>query len=116
MDLEKASKYWPGPYSIILKLSEDLSYLNQSVGSSAIRVVSDPRVRQLLDLTGPLLTSSANQPAQPTSKNIKEAVNYFGDLVDFYLDNGCVSNQTPSTIIRINGDNQEVIRQGLTNK
>lgn len=104
------SQYWPNKISI--EIPHDLTYLNQGTGRQAFRVVDDARLKKILELTGPLLTTSANLPARPTAKNINEAKEYFGDKVDFYLDGGEVKDNTPSTVIRVIDDAVEVVREG----
>lgn len=108
--LMAVSQYWPNKISI--EIPHDLTYLNQGTGRQAFRVVNDTELKKILDRTGPLLTSSANLPTRPTSKNIDEAKKYFGDKIDFYLDGGEVKDNTPSTVIRIIDDAVEVVRQG----
>ncbi len=104
---------WPNPLSIILPVGEDFAYLHQGVGTIAIRVVDDATTSRILQQTGPLLTSSANQPGEPGSITINQAWNYFKDSVDFYVDDGDRSGRSPSTIIRLLDDGEvEVIREG----
>lgn len=109
-DLQKVVQYWPNPLSAVLTV-HGYDYLHQGVNSLAMRVVADDNIRQILEQTGPLITSSANQPGQPPATTIEEAVNYFGDTVDFYVDGGTVIAE-PSTIIRPTSDGVEVLRQG----
>jgi len=67
----------------------------------------------LLKQTGPLLTSSANQPGEPPATNLTEAKAYFADSVDFYVDGGQTEQSTPSTLIRLDPHNRiEILRQG----
>lgn len=111
--LEKAGRWWPNPLSIILPIGEEFTYLHQEVGDIAIRVVVDESLKQILTVTGPLLTSSANQPSKPGSTTIAEAWNYFENSIDFYVDGGDLSGRAPSTIIRLtNTQEVEVIRAG----
>ncbi len=107
--LSAVSQYWPNPISI--EIPHDINYLNQDTGRQAVRVVNNKNLQQILDKTGPLLTSSANTPGKSTSKNIAEAKKYFTDKVDFYLDGGELPDN-PSTLIRIIDDAVEVLRQG----
>lgn len=107
--LTAVSQYWPGKISI--EIPHDLNYLNQNTGRQAFRVVDDKNLIKILERTGPLLTSSANLPDQPTARNIQEAKEYFGDKVDFYLDGGDLAGE-PSTLIRVIDDMVEVVRQG----
>ena len=44
-------------------------------------------------------------------KSIKEAKEYFGDKVDFYIDGGKRKSE-PSTLIKIENGKIEVLRQG----
>lgn len=108
--LSAVSQYWPNKISI--EIPHDLIYLNQGTGRQAFRVVKTPWLREMLDKTGPLLTSSANLPKQPSAKNIKEAEEYFNGKVDFYLDGGDAQDNTPSTVIRVIDDVIEVVREG----
>lgn len=104
--------YWPAPLSVILPTGEQLDYLTQGVGESPFRVVDDVPLRHFLRETGPLVTSSANQPGEPVATTIDEAKMYFGNQVDFYVDGGLLANRQPSTIVRLNGDTFEVLREG----
>jgi len=68
----------------------------------------------LLDITGPLVTSSANQPGERIANNIKEAYEHFGDKADFYINGGDLSNRLASTIIAIDETGLRVLRKGFT--
>ncbi len=104
------SKYWPGKISIIFPISSDFAYLDKGRGL-AIRLPADDKLREFLRKTGPLATSSANLQNFPPAKNICEARNYFGDKVDLYIDGGEL-NSLPSTLVKIVGDDVEIIREG----
>jgi L-threonylcarbamoyladenylate synthase len=111
--LDKVSKWWPNPLSVETPLGDNLSYLHQDTGRQGFRVVADETVRSVLEQTGPLVTSSANHPGKPGSITVEEAVDYFGDRVDFYVDGGNLAGRAPSTIIKITDDGSiEVIRDG----
>jgi L-threonylcarbamoyladenylate synthase len=109
--LKMAEALWPRALSIIIPCDQNLSYLHQGTNSLAIRIPDDSRLVKLLQQTGPLLTSSANQPGEPPSTTIAEAKVYFGDQVDWYEDGGFV-NREPSTVIKIVNHSIEVIRPG----
>lgn len=109
--LTTVEELWPGAISIIVPCDQDLFYLHQGTDSLAIRIPDDSRLLELLQQTGPLLTSSANQPGEPPATMIAEAKAYFGDQVDWYEDGGVV-NREPSTVIKIVNDIIEVVRLG----
>lgn len=111
--LSQVKHLWPNPLSIVIPLGKNLDYLHQDVGAGALRVVADKQLQKLLLRTGPLLTSSANQPGQPSAANIQEAWDYFKNDVDFYVDGGDLSDRAPSTIIQITSDGTTtVLRDG----
>lgn len=109
--IEAVKKWWPNSLSAVLTVNGN-DYLTQSVGTLAMRVVADEKICSLLKRTGPLITSSANQPGEPHATTIEEAIAYFGDSVDFYVDGGLLANVQPSTIIRPTDSGIEVLRQG----
>lgn len=110
--LTNVQQYWPGPLSVIIPCGPELEYLHQGKHGLAVRLPAGDELQALLVQTGPLLTSSANHPAQPTATTMQEAQDYFGPEVDFYVDGGDLSGHQPSTIIRIIDDAIEIIRAG----
>ena len=110
-EIDKVAQYWPNPLSAVLTVPNH-SYLTQAVGTLAMRVVASDKIRGLLEQTGPLITSSANQPGMPPATTIHEAFDYFGGSVDFYVDGGQIKDVLPSTIIRPTAHGIEVLRQG----
>lgn len=110
--LVPVAQYWPGPISVIIPCGLDLEYLHQGLQGLAVRLPQHEALQELLRQTGPLLTTSANQPGEPVANTIAEAQTYFGMQVDFYVDGGNMAGKPPSTIIRVVDDAIEIIRQG----
>lgn len=111
--LTAVRQYWPGAISVIIPCADpSLAYLHRGKMSLAVRLPDKKELQELLAGTGPLLTSSANQPGEPPANTVKEAKQYFGDQVDFYVDGDDLSANQPSTIIRIVDDAIEIIRAG----
>jgi len=111
--VKAVEQFWPGAISVIIPCADPgLAYLHQAKMSLAVRIPESPALQQLLQQTGPLLSSSANQPGKSPAINIAQARDYFGDTIDFYVDGGDLSAQLPSTIIRVVDDAIEIIRQG----
>ena len=110
--LKAVEQFWPGAVSVIIPCGPELAYLHEGKYSLAVRIPADEKLRNFLEQTGPLLTSSANHPGEPPAVNLEEAKAYFGDQVDFYEDGGDLSDRQPSTIIRIVDDAIEIVRQG----
>ncbi|HSE29376.1 MAG TPA: L-threonylcarbamoyladenylate synthase [Candidatus Saccharimonadales bacterium] len=115
-DLIKAAKFWPNPISIVLKPGANLAYLSQGLPDLPFRVVANTKTSEFLQKTGALATTSANAPGEPAAENLQQAVDYFGDAVDFYVDGGEISNALPSTIIGFDGENVKIYREGAVTK
>jgi L-threonylcarbamoyladenylate synthase len=105
-------QYWPGAVSVIIPCGPELEYLHQGTHGLAVRIPDQAELLRILKATGPLLTSSANITGQPTAVTVKQAQQYFGETVDFYVDGGNLSDRLPSTILRVVDDAVEIIRQG----
>jgi L-threonylcarbamoyladenylate synthase len=110
--LTPVEQYWPGAVSVIIPCGPELEHLHLGMHGLAVRVPDDADLLELLRATGPLLTSSANLTGQPTAVTVRQAEDYFGDKVDFYVDGGDLSDRSPSTIVRVVDDAIEVIRAG----
>jgi L-threonylcarbamoyladenylate synthase len=110
--LKAVEQYWPGAVSVIIPCGPELTYLHQGKFGLAVRIPDYPELLTLLDQSGPLLTSSANHPGEPTANTVDEARSYFKDEVDFYVDGGDLSSHQPSTVIRIVDDAIEILREG----
>lgn len=105
-------KLWPGTVSIILPCpSKKMQYLSRGTQTLALRMPRDKSVRLFLKKTGPLLAPSANPATQKPATTIQQAMNYFKNDVDFYLDKGDRAGYA-SSIIRFKENKIEVIRKG----
>jgi L-threonylcarbamoyladenylate synthase len=110
--LKAVEQFWPGAVSVIIPCGQELAYIHEGVNGLAVRIPADKDFRAFLELTGPVLTSSANHPGEPVATTVAAAREYFGEVVDFYVDGGDLSDHLPSTIIRVVDDAIEVLREG----
>lgn len=111
--LTAVEQFWPGAISIVIPTaSANLKHLDLGKGTLAMRVVADKNLKELLGITGPLITTSANTPGKQPANTINEAKEYFDDKVACYVDGGDLSDQAPSTIIRVVDDAIEILREG----
>lgn len=103
-------KYWPGKISVILNCeSEKFSYLHMGTKTLAFRIPDKKDLIELLKQTGPLLAPSVNHPGEKEALTIEEAKAYFGEEVDFYLDEGKLES-LPSTLIKMESGKIVVLR------
>ena len=104
---------WPAKISVILPCrGEKFRYLHRGAHSLAFRLPKKKWLRELLKKTGPLVAPSANPEGKKPAATLKEAKDYFGNGVDFYLGGGRLKSK-PSTIIRLDKNQIEVIRKGM---
>lgn len=108
----KLNTLWPNPISIIFPKENGLEYLHRGKKSLAFRIPKLNWLQDLLKISGPLVAPSANFEGEIPATNISEAHNYFGDQINFYIDDG-VQNNPPSTVIRFVDQKIEIIRQGV---
>ncbi len=110
--LHIADQFWPDALSVIIDASSTAKYLKTTLSDLPVRIPNHEHLLRLLRQTGPLMTTSANHPHQPTATDLTTARNYFADQVDFYVDGGELSGRPPSTIIRITDGRIIVVRHG----
>jgi tRNA threonylcarbamoyl adenosine modification protein (Sua5/YciO/YrdC/YwlC family) len=108
-----AERFWPGAVSVVLPTEPGLDYLHIGMESLAVRIPDRPELLSLLEAVGPLLTTSANRPNEPMVKSIEEAQEIFGNRLNFYVDGGRLASPLASTIIRIENNIIEILRQGV---
>ena len=97
--------------SVIMKINAHRSYLNFGINTQAARIIVTGNLHDLLKITGPLITSSANKPGQEPIKSIEQGKDIFGEEISFYVDGGYI-NSRPSTILKINKGKVELVRNG----
>ncbi|MXW56518.1 MAG: L-threonylcarbamoyladenylate synthase [Gemmatimonadales bacterium] len=105
-----AEAFWPGPLTLVLEDGSDTGV--------AVRVDPHPVVRRLLDGAGGLLTStSLNETGKPparTGREVRAALSGVGSEAGTvgWLDAGDLAGSTPSTLVRVTGEDFEILREG----
>lgn len=108
-------KIWPNPVSIILSVGDPkFEYLHRGKKNLAFRMPKDERLLDVLKASGPLVAPSANFEGEKPANTIDEARKYFGDNVE-YIDGGTLVSK-PSTLIKFEGDDIKILREGLMTK
>jgi len=107
---------WKKSVSVIIPCRrEKFSYLHRGQHSLAFRLPVNPVLRRLIKKTGPLVAPSANPEGLIPAYTSNQAKEYFGNNVDFYVDEGFMKKK-PSTIIRINGESFLLEREGAASR
>jgi len=79
--LELADRHWPGGLTLVVPAASDLVQLLHPGGDSVgLRVPACPLAQALLELSGPLATTSANRSGEPACLNHREAAERFPDV------------------------------------
>lgn len=95
---------WPGKVSVIIPSTKAPLYIRRGNGSVAYRLPANSELVQLINTTGPLVAPSANPEGDEPATDVQQAIAYFNDSVDFYVDGGQVMDNTPSQLLRIMTD------------
>jgi L-threonylcarbamoyladenylate synthase len=79
--LQAARCHWPGAVTLVLPIDGPLTgRLNPGGSTLGLRVPACPLMQELLRLTGPLATSSANRSGQASALDAAEAAAQFPEL------------------------------------
>ena len=71
-DYDDFSKYWPGALTMIIPIAHKYKkFVTSSNLNFGLRIPNSSMARELINETGPLLTSSANLSGSPASSNAK---------------------------------------------
>jgi len=101
---------WPGLVSVVLPCkSKNFQYLHRGTNSLAFRLPKDQKLRDFLEETRPLVAPSANPEGLGPACDIKNAEEYFGSGVDFYIDGGEMKSE-PSALIDLTKDKPKILR------
>jgi protein-tyrosine phosphatase len=119
-----ARRCWPGPVTLVFGdgVEEGLaSRLPAAVrervapgGTLGMRVPAHDAILQVLRrLAGPLVLTSANHSGGPPATTAGEVVEAVGDDVALVIDDGPSHYGQASTVVRVNGNRFEVLREGV---
>ncbi len=79
--LDQARRSWPGAVTLVLPIAGAMTtHLHPGGTSLGLRVPACDRARQLLRLSGPLATTSANRSGEPPATTAGEAARQFPGL------------------------------------
>lgn len=79
--LEAGQRHWPGAVTLVLPIAGPLTeHLHPGGSTLGLRVPACAPMQELLRLSGPLATSSANRSGQPSALDAAEAAAQFPEL------------------------------------
>lgn len=106
-------KFMPGPITILIEPKKDIpEYLHLGSDSIGFRIPDNEDLQCFLIKYGyPLFAPSANKADIKPAKDVKEVISYFNNEIEYVIYGKCLIN-TPSTIIKIEGNDIKLIRLG----
>ena len=110
-----ASRFWPGPLTIVLKAASHLPAELVGPGRTiGIRLPAVPWLQALIRETGvALVTTSANISGEGEIVSAQEVIRVFKGKVDLIVDGGQTPGSKPSTVIDLTGEKPILIREGV---
>jgi L-threonylcarbamoyladenylate synthase len=109
-------KFWPGPLTIILKVTDEKIKKSLNLENKiAIRVPDHKCTLELLKKCNYLVGTSANISGDVPYTNPKECLKKMQDY-DVFVDGGMITSNGESTIIEIENEEIKIIREGSLTK
>ncbi len=118
---ELAKEYWPGPLTLLLEPADMSLRKFMPVfkdGLTAVRVSSNQFASDLACAFGfPIVATSANMSGDPACLSAAQVMGSFmhretEDQPDLIIDGGELEPSEPSTIVKFDGDEIKIVRQG----
>ena len=105
-------RHWPGALTIALPARDDLPGALIDDGCIAVRQSSHPTAQALVSRLGrPLTTTSANRAGQSPATTDEQVEEIFGGRCRV-VHGGATAGGAPSTLVRVRGDQLEILRRG----
>ncbi len=116
--LTLASKFWPGALTLVVEATHRLPLkVTGNSGRVALRWADSRIVAALIEASGgPVTGTSANLSGHPSCTNADQIVTQLGNTLPLILDAGDTNAVTGSTIVRIDGDEWSIVREGAINE
>ena len=109
-------KYWPGPLTLILKLTDEKLKKSLKLDDKiAIRIPDSECTLKLLEKCNLLVGTSANISGNTSFTDPDECIKNIKNY-DIFLNGGTITSKGESTIIEIENEKIEIIREGVLKK
>lgn len=109
--LDRFFALWPAPLTVTFSLRAPLP-ASAGAATLAVRVPAHPRLRDLLEDTGPLTATSLNRSGAAPCDDPDDAAREFAAEVDVLVDGGRTPGGPPSTLLDATVDPPRVLRAG----
>ncbi len=112
--LTLANAFWPGAVTLVVEATHRLPLkVTGNTGWVALRWPNSHIASELIEsLEGPITGTSANLSGYPSCTNAAQIVQQLGERLPLILDAGDTGGTLASTIVRIDGDDWTIAREG----
>ncbi len=107
-----ASRFWPGPLTILVPKRLDLPDAVSATSTVGVRVPDHTVARELLRLAGPMAVTSANISGAQSPVNAEEVYEQLGGRIPLILDGGPTPGGIPSTLVDCTTPELKILREG----
>ncbi|MBN1304081.1 MAG: threonylcarbamoyl-AMP synthase [Anaerolineales bacterium] len=111
-----ASRFWPGPLTLIVPKHPELPDIVSAVEGVGIRIPDHPAARVLLNAAGPMAVTSANISGGPNTTTASQVLEQLQNHIPLILDGGETPGGAPSTVVDCLGKVPVVLRDGPISK
>ncbi len=108
--LDLVNRGWPGALTVVVPCSRAIAAAVGGIGTLGVRVPDSALLRELLQRTGPLATTSCNRHGEEPAVTAEEAAAVLGH--DGLVLRGPSGQGLASTVIEVRGEELLVLRQG----
>lgn len=119
-----ARRCWPGPLtivfpnispdSVVTRLPISVQHLVAGTGCLGLRVPANRTLLEILRFSrGPLVLTSANLSGQADAADAQQVIAGIGNSIDIILDEGPCRFGQSSTVVKVDGDRCDVLRDGV---
>lgn len=107
-----AKEFWPGALTLIVPRHPGLPTNLSPLPTIGVRMPNHAFAQSLLQINGPLATTSANLSGLPSPVTAQDVLDQLADRVDLVLDGGPCPGGVPSTVIDCTGTELRILREG----
>lgn len=107
-----AKEFWPGALTLIVPRHPGLPTNLSPLPTIGVRMPNHAFAQSLLQINGPLATTSANLSGLPSPVTAQDVLDQLADRVDLVLDGGPCPGGVPSTVVDCTGPELRILREG----
>ena len=107
-----ASRFWPGPLTVLVPKRLDLPASVSATSTVGVRVPDHDVARALLRLAGPMAVTSANISGAQSPVSAHEVYEQLGGGIPLILDGGPTPGGVPSTLVDCTTPELKILREG----